>query len=82
MEAMGTDCRITSSWDIQVEFSGPIFVIFWMKEEVDNNHHSVPFFDPDDPDFSKDPDAKRMVAEGQRECEQSMREDESDEEDE
>lgn len=45
------------------------------KEEVDNNHHSVPFYDPEDPDFSKDPDTPDMVREGQEVCKEYNAED-------
>jgi hypothetical protein len=47
MKKTGTDCRITSSWDISADPIG--------------NHHSTPFYDPNDIDFSKDPDTKEMM---------------------
>ena len=50
MRKTGVDCRITSSWDISADPIG--------------NHHTVPFYDPADPDFSKDPETKEMVSFG------------------
>jgi hypothetical protein len=50
MKKTGTDCRITSSWDISADPIG--------------NHHSTPFYDPNDIDFSKDPDTKEMMKYG------------------
>eukprot|EP00937_MAST-01D_sp_MAST-1D-sp2_P007997 g7997.t1 len=51
-EQLHSDCRITSSWDINTH-PGDIW-------------QSVPFYDPHDPFFARDPTGERAVREGRR----------------
>ena len=51
-QTLASECRITSSWDIHAE--------------PGNVWHSVPLYDPLDPDWSRDPTAHSAVLRGRR----------------
>ena len=56
---LASECRITSSWDIH--------------EEPGNVWHSVPLYDPLDPEWSRDPTAHSAVLRGRRALENDRR---------